>query len=254
MTPRARALWMLASIGVTALVVVGWQLVANYSGIPPVFLPGPDRAWRALVAGFASGDLVQLSRATIERMIYGWLLASLAGIVLGAIIGSSKVAREYVAPMLEMVRPVPVSAFMPVVIAFVGLSGGMVLIVIALGAIWPVLLATVHGVSSVEPRLMEVSRSLRLNRMQTLWKIALPNSQPDILAGMRIGLTVSLILAVIGEMLTSENGLGHHVLVAARAFRSADLFAGVILLGLIGLVSNVVLQEIERYMLRWKRR
>jgi ABC-type nitrate/sulfonate/bicarbonate transport system permease component len=156
--------------------------------------------------------------------------------------------------MLEMVRPVPVSAFMPVVIAFVGLSGGMVLIVIALGAIWPVLLATVHGVSSVEPRLMEVSRSLRLNRMQTLWKIALPNSQPDILAGMRIGLTVSLILAVIGEMLTSENGLGHHVLVAARAFRSADLFAGVILLGVIGLVSNVVLQEIERYMLRWKRR
>jgi ABC-type nitrate/sulfonate/bicarbonate transport system permease component len=219
-----------------------------------VFLPGPDRAWRALVAGFTSGDLVQLSQATIERMVYGWLLASLAGILLGAIIGSSKVAREYVAPMLEMVRPVPVSAFMPVVIAFVGLSGGMVLIVIALGAIWPVLLATVHGVSSVEPRLMEVSRSLRLNRMQTLWKIALPNSQPDILAGMRIGLTVSLILAVIGEMLTSENGLGHHVLVAARAFRSSDLFAGVILLGLIGLVSNVILQELERYMLRWKQR
>lgn len=254
MTRRARAFWMLGSIGITALVVIGWQLIANYSGIPPVFLPGPDRAWRALVTGFSSGDLVQLSRATIERMLYGWLLASLAGIVLGAIIGSSRIAREYVAPMLEMVRPVPVSAFMPVVIAFVGLSGGMVLIVIALGAIWPVLLATVHGVSSVEPRLMEVSRSLRLNRMQTLWKIALPNSQPDILAGMRIGLTVSLILAVIGEMLTSENGLGHHVLVAARAFRSADLFAGVILLGLIGLVSNVILQEIERYMLRWKRR
>lgn len=254
MTPRARALWMLGSIGITALVVIGWQLIADYSGIPAVFLPGPDRAWRALVAGFSSGDLTQLSRATIERMIYGWLLASLAGIVLGAIIGSSRIAREYVAPMLEMVRPVPVSAFMPVVIAFVGLSGGMVLIVIALGAIWPVLLATVHGVSSVEPRLMEVSRSLRLNRIQTLWKIALPNSQPDILAGMRIGLTVSLVLAVIGEMLTSENGLGYHVLVAARAFRSADLFAGVILLGLIGLVSNVILQEIERYMLRWKQR
>ena len=148
----------------------------------------------------------------------------------------------------------PVSAFRPVGIAIVGLSGGMVLIVIALGAIWPVLLATVHGVSSVEPRLMEVSRSLRLGRIATLWKISLPNSQADILAGMRIGLTVSLILAVIGEMLTSEAGLGYHVLVAARAFRSADLFAGVILLGLIGLVSNVVLQEIERHMLRWKQR
>ena len=104
MTRRARAFWMLGSISVTALVVIGWQLIANYSGIPPVFLPGPDRAWRALVTGFSSGDLVQLSRATIERMLYGWLLASLAGIVLGAIIGSSRIAREYVAPMLEMVR------------------------------------------------------------------------------------------------------------------------------------------------------
>jgi sulfonate transport system permease protein len=249
-----RTLWMGASVMVTALIVLTWQLIADYGGIPPVFLPGPDRAWRALVAGFTTGDLQKLTLATVERMIYGWVLASIAGIIIGAAIGSSKILREYLAPMLEMVRPVPVSAFMPVVIAFLGLTGTMVTVVIALGSIWPVLLATVHGVSSVEPRLIEVSKSLRMGRLETLWKIALPNSQPDILAGMRIGLTVSLILAVIGEMLTSENGLGWHILVAARAFRSADLFAGVILLGLIGLVSNLALQEIERYMLRWKRR
>jgi sulfonate transport system permease protein len=245
---------MAGSIAVTALLIFAWQMIADHGGIPPVFLPGPDRAWRALAAGFTSGDLLKLSLATIRRMFYGWVLASLAGIVIGAIIGSSRMARDYVAPMLEMVRPVPVSAFMPVVIAFLGLTGTMVTVVIALGSVWPVLLATVHGVSSVEPRLIEVSRSLRLGRLETLWKISLPNSQPDILAGMRIGLTVSLILAVIGEMLTSENGLGWQILVAARAFRSADLFAGVILLGLIGLVSNLALQEIERYMLRWKRR
>lgn len=254
MSSRAQILWTAGSVGVTCLIILGWQLVANYAGIPPVFLPGPDRAWAALVNGFSRGDLMMLTTATVERMIYGWVLASLAGIVVGAIIGSSKIAREYVAPMLELVRPVPVSAFMPVVIALIGLSGGMILVVIALGAIWPVLLATVYGVSSVEPRLLEVSRTLRLGRLQTLWKIALPNSMPDILAGMRIGLTVSLILTVIGEMLTSENGLGFFVLVAARSFRSADLFAGVILLGLLGLISNVALQEIERYVLRWKRR
>jgi ABC-type nitrate/sulfonate/bicarbonate transport system permease component len=254
MTMRAKALWMIGSIAVTALFIAGWQLIATYSGIPPVFLPGPDRSWNALVNGFANGDLLHLTRATVERMIYGWALASVAGIVLGALIGSSRIAREYIAPMLEMVRPVPVSAFMPVVIAFIGLTGKMVMIVIAIGSVWPVLLATVHGVSSIEPRLVEVSKSLRFNRFQMLWKFALPNSQPDILAGMRIGLTVSLILAVIGEMLTSENGLGYQILMSARSFRSADLFAGVILLGLIGLISNVVLQEIERYMLRWKRR
>ena len=98
------------------------------------------------------------------------------------------------------------------------------------------------------------SQSLRIGRLETLWKITLPNAQADILAGMRIGLTVALILAVIGEMLTSENGLGWYVLQAARAYHSADLFAGVIVLGVIGLVSNLALQAIERRVLRWKRR
>jgi len=254
MSVAARGLWIAGSIAVTALLVLSWQLIADHAGIPPVFLPGPDRAWGALVTGFSAGELAQLTGATVERMIYGWVLASLAGIAVGAVIGSSRVAREYVAPMLEIVRPVPVSAFMPVVMAFLGLTGTMVLVVIAIGSIWPVLLATVHGVSSVEPRLVEVSQSLRLGRFKTLWKIALPNAQADILAGMRIGLTVALILAVIGEMLTSENGLGWSILQAARAYRSADLFAGVIVLGVIGLVSNLALQSIERYVLRWKRR
>jgi sulfonate transport system permease protein len=250
----ARILWIAGSVAVTALLILSWQLIADYGGIPPVFLPGPNRAWAALVSGFDGGELTQLTGATVERMIYGWVLASIAGIVIGALIGTSRLAREYVAPMLEIVRPVPVSAFMPVVMAFLGLTGTMVLVVIAIGSIWPVLLATVHGVSSVEPRLIEVGQSLRLNRFKTMWKITLPNARADILAGMRIGLTVALILAVIGEMLTSENGLGWYVLQAARAYHSADLFAGVIVLGVVGLVSNLALQEIERYVLRWKRR
>lgn len=253
MTVAARTLWLLGSIAVTALLVLGWQLIADYSGIPPVFLPGPDRAWSALVGGIG-GELGQVTLATVRRMIYGWVLASVAGVALGALIGTSKAAREYLGPTLEMVRPVPVSAFMPVVIAFIGLSGDMVLVVIAIGAIWPTLLGTVHGVSSVEPRLIEVSRSLKLSRLETIWKIALPNAQADILAGARLGLTVSLILAVVGEMLTSENGLGFYVLTAARAYHSDQLFAGVILLGLIGLVSNLVLQVAEWRVLRWTRR
>jgi sulfonate transport system permease protein len=231
-----------------------WQLIADFSGVSPVFLPGPSRAWAAVVDGVTHGELLGFTGATVERMIYGWLLASLGGIALGALIGSSRQARELLGPMLEMVRPVPVSAFMPIVIAFLGLTGDMVLVVIALGAIWPVLLATVHGVSAVEPRLVEVSRSLRLGRAQMLWKIALPNAQPDILAGMRLGLTVSLVLAVIGEMLTSEDGLGHFVLISARAFHSADVFGGVIVLGLIGFVTNAGLQAVERRLLRWRRR
>ena len=254
MNPAARALWFAGSVAVTALFVALWQFAADHAGIPSVCLPGPDKAWNALVAGFGNGSIAGVTTATIRRMIIGWALASIGGVVLGALIGSSRQAREFIGPTLEMIRPVPVSAFMPVVMSFLGLNDGMVLIVIAIGAVWPVLLATVHGVSAVEPRLLDVSRVLKLGRVQMLWKIALPNSLPDILAGARLGLTVSLVLAVVGEMLTSENGLGYYILSEGSAFHSANVFAGVILLGLIGLVSNLVLQAAEVRLLRWTRR
>jgi ABC-type nitrate/sulfonate/bicarbonate transport system permease component len=254
MSAVERTLWYLGSVAVTALLVALWQFIADHGGIPAVFLPGPDRAWNALVSGLSGGPIAKVTLATVRRMIYGWVFASFAGILLGALIGSSRIARDYVAPTLEMIRPVPVSAFMPIVIAFLGLTGDMVVVVITIGAIWPVLLATVHGVSAVEPRLIDVSRMLKFGRIETLWKIALPNSQSDILAGARLGLTVSLVLTVIGEMLTSENGLGYYILLEGRAFHSANLFAGVILLGLIGLVSNLALQAAEARLLRWTRR
>jgi ABC-type nitrate/sulfonate/bicarbonate transport system permease component len=254
MSPLARTLWIVASIAVTALLVAGWQAVADYGGIPAVFLPGPDRAWAALIDGWRTGAIAGVTLATVKRMIYGWALASLGGVVVGALIGSSRTARTYLGPTLELIRPVPVSAFMPVVMAFFGFGGNMVLIVVALGAVWPVLLATVQGVSALEPRLVDVARMLKLGRFATLWKIALPNSQADILAGARLGLTVALVLTVVGEMLTSENGLGYYILAQGRAFHSANLFAGVIVLGIIGLVSNLALQAAEFHFLRWTRR
>jgi ABC-type nitrate/sulfonate/bicarbonate transport system permease component len=220
--------------------------------VSPVFLPGPDRAWTALVNGMLHGDLGWKLPSTVERMVYGWFLASLVGIAVGALIGISIQARAYLGPMLEMIRPLPASAVIPVAISFFGLSEGMVLAVIGFGAVWPMLLATVHGFAAVEPRLYEVSRALGLNRWQVIFKIALPNAMPDILAGMRLSLTVALILAVVGEMLASRDGLGQWVLFAGRAFRAPDLFAGVILLGFVGFVSGSLLAWFERWMLRWR--
>jgi ABC-type nitrate/sulfonate/bicarbonate transport system permease component len=240
------------AIGLTAFLVALWAAAAALQWISPVFLPSPAATWQALIEGFSRGDLLMLTAGTVERMVYGWVLASLAGIALGALIGSSRVLREWLAPMLELMRPLPASALVPVVIAFVGLSPAMVLIVVVFGSIWPVMLATVHGVASVEPRLHEVSRVLGLSRVEHLWKIGLPNALPDALAGMRIALTVALILAVVGEMLASQQGLGTAILLAARSFRSAELFAGVVLLGGIGLASNALLSAAEHRALRWK--
>ena len=137
-------------------------------------------------------------------------------------------------------------------IALFGLSGGMVLAVVAFGAMWPVLLATLHGLANVHKQLREVSRSLELSHLAFVLKIGLPNAMPDILAGMRLSLTVSLIVSVVGEMIASQAGLGQAILLAARSFQASDLFAGIVLLGAMGFASNVLLALAERSLLRWQ--
>lgn len=245
-------IWRIASFAVAAGFVGLWQLIANLKLISPVFLPGPDRAWAALMRGFATGDLTSKLVGTLEHMAYGWLAASVAGIALGALIGSSRLMRIYIAPSLEFLRPLPVSAIIPVAIAMLGLTQGMALFVIAFGAIWPIMLATIHGFAAVEPRLYEVARALQMSRPAIVFKIALPSALPDILAGMRLSLTVALILSVVCEVLAGLDGLGHWVLLSARAFRSADLFAGVILLGATGYVTSIAMSLAERRLLAWQ--
>lgn len=247
-------LWRLASFAVAAALVMTWQAIANARLVSPVFLPGPDRAWASLVRGLNGGELLAKLTGTVTHMALGWLLASFVGVALGALIGSSKTMRTYVAPTLELLRPLPVSAVIPVAIALFGLTEGMALAVIAFGSLWPMLLATIHGFAAVEPRLYEVARVLHLSRLSVIFKIALPSASPDILAGMRLSLTVALILAVVCEMLAGLDGLGHWVLLAARSFRSADLYAGVILLGAVGYITALAMGLAERRLLAWRLR
>ena len=245
-------LWGLASVCFAALLVFLWHLISAYRLVAPVFLPPPLAAFNALAKGFEDGRLASATAETLERIFLGWLLASVLGIMVGAWIGISAFARTYVMPTLELLRPLPASAAIPVAITFFGLSDAMVLASVGFGAVWPMLLATAYGVAAVDVRLVEVSRMLRLGRFSYLRIIALPNALPDILSGMRVGLVVALIITIVGEMLTSRTGLGQWIMLAARSFRSPDLFAGIVILGLIGLVSALMLSQIERWLLRWR--
>ena len=247
---KARAL--LESSALLALLIVLWWIATHAAWVSRVFVPTPEAALASLVSGLAGGELAGFTWQTLQRMLLGWLLASAAGIALGALIGMSATARAWLQPMLEFVRPLPASAVMPLAIAIFGLGGGMVLFVVAFGAVWPVLLATVHGFASVEPRLREVAAALQLPRASFVWKMGLPSALPDILAGMRLAMTVSLIVAVVGEMIASQAGLGQAILLAARAFRASDLFAGIALLGALGFASNALLALAEQRLLKWQ--
>ncbi len=248
----------LASGAVFAAFLALWWTASNAGWISRVFLPTPEATLASLAEGLnltgsGNGELLAFTGATVTRMLEGWLLASAIGVALGALIGTSAAARAYLQPTLEFVRPLPASALLPLAISIFGLSPNMVLSVVAFGAMWPVLLATVHGFAAVEPRLKEVAACLQLSRGAFVWKVGLPNAMPDILAGMRLSMTVSLIVSVVGEMIASQAGLGQAILLAARSFRASELFAGIVLLGLIGFASNALLALAEKKLLKWQK-
>jgi ABC-type nitrate/sulfonate/bicarbonate transport system permease component len=242
----------MASIGLAVLLVMVIAKISEMRLVSPVFLPSPQRIWVALTKGLTTGNLAAMFLATIRHMVVGLTLAACLGIGLGAMIGTSAGARAYLMPTLEFLRPFPSSAIIPVTIAFFGLTETMMLAVIAFGCLWPILLGTIHGFVTVEPRLNDVSSALGLSRRSAMIKITLPHAMPDILGGMRIALTMALILATVGEMLTGRNGLGQAILLASRSFQTADLYAGIILLGVIGFASMLIFDQIERRLLRWR--
>jgi ABC-type nitrate/sulfonate/bicarbonate transport system permease component len=241
------------SLLVLAAFIALWWLASHQQWVSKVFLPTPEATAASLAEGLQTGALLEQSWHTLRRMLEGWLLACFAGMLLGALIGTSAAARAWLQPMLEFIRPLPASAIMPLAISIFGLGPNMVLFVVAFGAMWPVLLATVHGFATVEPRLREVAGALQLPRRDFIWKIGFPSAMPDILAGMRLSMTVSLIVAVVGEMIASQTGLGQAILLAARSFRASELFAGIALLGLIGFGANALLAGAEKRLLRWQR-
>lgn len=250
---RVHPLQWLPSLLVLAAFVLLWWLASHQQWVSKVFLPTPEATWFRLLEGIGSGSLTEQTLQTVGRMIQGWLLACGVGVVLGAMIGISQNARAFLQPILEFIRPLPASAIIPLAISIFGLGPNMVLFVVAFGAMWPVLLATLHGFASLEPRLHEVSSALQLSAFDFVRKVVLPSAMPDVLAGMRLSMTVSLIIAVVGEMIASQSGLGQAILLAARSFRADELFAGIVLLGVIGFVANGLLGLAESRLLRWQR-
>jgi ABC-type nitrate/sulfonate/bicarbonate transport system permease component len=199
-------------------------------------MPSPVDVWASLMMGFSEGMLIDQTMNTVFSMLTGWFVCSLLGIMLGSIIGIWPLARLSLGPVLEIFRPMPPAAVIPIAIAIFGLSRQMSLCVVIFGAVWPALLSTVHGFLS----------------LAFIWKIALPNAAPDIIAGMRLSMVVSLVLVIITDMITGQSGLGSLVVLASRTFDMAGLFAGLCLLSVIGLTSNTVLQAIERRLLSYK--
>ena len=241
--------WRFAGSAAVALALIGlWQLGADAGLISPVFFPGPDRSFGTLWEQLHEAEFWHAFAETLRRMALGFVSASLIGIAAGALIGLSRNLRDYVEPTLELIRPLPASAVIPVFVLLIGLNERMIIAVIAFASLWPVLLGTVHGFKTIEPRLIEVSRLLHLSPLELIFKIALPNAMPDIFAGLRLAAAVSLVVAVTVEITANPIGLGYALIVAQESMKPDRMFVFLIWIGFLGWLVNATLLRAQQ---RW---
>jgi ABC-type nitrate/sulfonate/bicarbonate transport system permease component len=227
-----------------------WQITAVYV----VQIPSWPPVTRVLEAWFedtADGTIPFHLLITLARQMTGYVLAVILGIGFGLAMGYSRTLYNLFEPLVEILRPIPGPAYLPVLVLFVGIGDEMKVILILLGAFFPVLLNTYSGVRSIDPVQFDTARTLGLTTMQTFRELVIPAASPLIFTGMRISLAISLILAILGEMIVSNSGLGYFILLAQRTFKVPDMYAGIFTLALLGYLMNRIFLMVEARVIRW---
>ncbi|MGC9666032.1 ABC transporter permease [Planosporangium sp. 12N6] len=188
---------------------------------------------------------------SVVRLLAGYAGAVVLGVTLGVLLGVNRGLRRFTEPVLEFFRAIPPPVLIPVLFLFAGIGNTAKVIVIVSGAVWPILLNTVEGVRAVDEVLSDTSRCYGVTGRARLRHLVLPAAGPQIVAGMRQALSISIILMVISEMFASSNGLGFTIIQFQRTFAIPEMWSGIILLGLLGFVLAGAFQLFERRSLRW---
>ncbi|MEV6344247.1 ABC transporter permease [Actinoplanes sp. NPDC051851] len=235
---------------VLVLLTLGLATAGSTSFYFPPFTDVLVTLWTDLTQGTLLHDLL----FSMRNVLAGLAIALLAGVLLGILIGESDGLREAAQPFLDYMRATPMVAFVPVIILTFGIGSAPKVFLIALAATWPILLNTVSGVHGISPAVRESVRAYRIPAVLRLRRVLLPGALPQIFAGIRISLSVSVVMMIVGEIYGSPEGLGHFVLHAGTSFQVKDVWAGTLLIGVIGYLMTLVLIAIEHASLGWYER
>ncbi len=246
--------WSLA-IGLVVL----WELATLAAG--SAFFPRPTEIAVAAFDLWFSGPASELFLAesvfedvlpSLGRVFGSWAIAVVLGVALGTVLGRSQTALDYTGPLLSFMRAVPPPALIPVFLVLFGIDNTMKVVTIVFGSIWPIILNTVDGVRSVNPLQQETARSFRTPRHYWITMVVLPAAMPKIFAGLRLSLSLALILMVISEMVGTTNGIGFELMLAQQGFDFTVMWAWIVLLGVLGYGLNALLLAVERRVLSWQ--
>lgn len=240
-----------AAVAVAVMLAV-WQAVAAAGWVNSVFLPSPLAIARALREAIVDGSLWVNLQASLLRIALGWLIGTAAGLAIGLAIGLYSLARSIGMPIVSALFPIPKIAILPLLILWFGIGEPSKVATIALGVVFPTIVAAASGVDSVPRNLIRMAQSFNLPFRAIVARIVLPGAAPAILAGFRISVSTALILVVSAEMIGAERGIGAFILSAGNLMQTDQLMAGVVVLSALGIVLGVVLSRIEQRFGQWR--
>jgi ABC-type nitrate/sulfonate/bicarbonate transport system permease component len=188
---------------------------------------------------------------SVARMLAGYAIAVAVGVALGTLLGFSRTVATALDPVLQFLRALPPPALIPVSLLIFGAGDSAKIFLIALGALWPVLLNTVDGVRGVDSTALDMARSYRVPAHARLLRLVLPAALPRIFAGARTALAIAIILMVVSELVGADNGVGYFVQLSQRGFDIPEMWAGTVLLGLLGFGFNALFVAVEKRVLHW---
>lgn len=247
---RARG-WLIAAGAVLPVLLLGvWQVLSVSGAIPAYRLPSPAQVWDAGVGLAADGLLGPYIAISVQRVLLGFAIGAVAGLLLGTVVGLSRLANAFLGPTIGGIRAVPSLAWVPLLILYIGINEDSKVTLIAIGALFPVYTTVAGALRHVDPHLVELGRAFGLGRVALLGQVQLPAVIPSVVSGLRLALAQSWLFLVAAELIASSMGLGFLLVDSQNNGRVDRMFLTIILLGVLGKTTDALIGVLERYLLR----
>ncbi len=252
--PLGAKTFLLIAVCVFALLFVIWWAATATGWVKPIFLPSPGAVWAKMVELALDGTLLNDAGISIYRMLIGFALASLMAIPIGIMIGCYRTWEAAIEPFIDFVRYMPVVAFVPLTILWAGTSDIQKFVIIWIGTFFQQVLMVMDSVKRVPPDFVGLGRTLGLSEPKILWRIVLPSSLPGIWDTLRISMGWAWTWLVLAELVAATSGLGYRIVVSQRYFQTQTIIGYILLLGILGLITDQSMKALERVFFRYTSR
>jgi ABC-type nitrate/sulfonate/bicarbonate transport system permease component len=233
------------------LVLVAWEVLARSGTLTPYQLPALSAVLERIGSDAVSGDLFINTALTLYRALVSFAICAVGGVAIGMAMSRNAVANWFFDPIISVGFPMPKIAFLPVVILWLGVYDVSKITIIVIDAIFPVIAATVIAIQGVERELIWSARNMGASQRELLTQIVLPAALPQIMTGLQVALPLTLIVAVVAEMLMGGYGLGGAMMTASRFADSTGVFAGIVEIAVIGYILVKTMSMVRRRLLIW---